>query len=60
MNAPCHKCEDREVGCHSKCERYQQYAEHQREMYKMREVERKARNINIDAVRRNKRRKNKR
>ena len=23
---PCYKCEDREVGCHSKCEKYQEFA----------------------------------
>ena len=25
MNAPCHKCEERHVGCHSGCERYIQW-----------------------------------
>lgn len=25
--APCLGCKDREVGCHSKCERYKEYAE---------------------------------
>lgn len=24
--APCYKCEDRVVGCHGTCERYQEYA----------------------------------
>lgn len=24
-NAPCHKCEERHVGCHAGCERYHQW-----------------------------------
>ena len=24
--APCYKCEERHIGCHSTCERYQAYA----------------------------------
>ena len=24
--APCYKCEERQLGCHSSCERYQEYA----------------------------------
>ena len=26
VKSPCYKCEDREVGCHGKCEKYQEYA----------------------------------
>ena len=41
---PCgKKCEDREQGCHSKCEKYQVYV-YQNEIYK--EEIRKARHIN--------------
>ena len=25
LKAPCHKCEDRHVGCHGSCERYKAY-----------------------------------
>lgn len=25
MKAPCKDCEDREIGCHEKCDRYQAY-----------------------------------
>nr|DAI77800.1 MAG TPA: hypothetical protein [Caudoviricetes sp.] len=25
MTAPCKNCQDREVGCHSKCDRYAEY-----------------------------------
>jgi len=35
MDAPCHGCKDRKVGCHDRCERYQeyrQYAEHVHEV----------------------------
>lgn len=27
MNAPCKGCKEREMGCHSKCERYAQFKE---------------------------------
>jgi len=27
MNAPCHGCPDRHVGCHGTCERYKEYSE---------------------------------
>lgn len=30
MQAPCKNCEDRNVGCHSKCEKYLAYAEYQK------------------------------
>lgn len=26
MNAPCKDCPNRQIGCHSKCEKYQEYA----------------------------------
>lgn len=26
MISPCYKCEEREIGCHGTCERYQTYA----------------------------------
>lgn len=29
---PCYECEDRSVGCHSKCEKYKQWAEERREV----------------------------
>ena len=32
--SPCYKCEDRVVGCHGRCERYQEYTG---EMEKIRE-----------------------
>lgn len=25
MNVPCHGCGDRQIGCHSSCERYAEY-----------------------------------
>lgn len=32
VKSPCYKCEDREVGCHSKCERYIDFStKHQEE-----------------------------
>lgn len=26
MNVPCKDCPNRQIGCHSKCEKYQEYA----------------------------------
>ena len=27
MKAPCYNCEDRQIGCHAKCERYQSFSD---------------------------------
>lgn len=31
MKAPCHKCEERHIGCHSECERYQRWSDARKE-----------------------------
>lgn len=31
MKAPCYNCEERVIGCHSKCERYQRFADARKE-----------------------------
>lgn len=31
---PCKDCEDRELGCHSKCKKYQEYTEKMKEIHK--------------------------
>lgn len=30
MKVPCYKCEDREIGCHSVCGKYIEFAEYKR------------------------------
>jgi len=36
MRAPCWGCQDREPGCHGRCEKYREYAEKNREARKRR------------------------
>lgn len=36
MKNPCYKCAEREVGCHSKCEKYKAWA---KEKYQQKEAE---------------------
>ena len=36
MTAPCLDCPDREMGCHSKCEKYQKYREYRHKIYEAR------------------------
>lgn len=42
MNAPCFLCDDREVGCHTKCSRYVEFRKHMDKAMEQRELERKA------------------
>ena len=35
MTVPCRECPDRYVGCHSKCDKYKEYAD---ELHKIREA----------------------
>ena len=37
MNAPCHHCEERKLGCHSECERYQEFHGKMKKLYEIRE-----------------------
>lgn len=34
MLAPCKDCKDREIGCHSKCERYKEFVEENEKLKK--------------------------
>ena len=36
LDAPCYKCEERHLGCHSSCERYGEYAKAMEEVRKAR------------------------
>ena len=40
MNAPCKGCEERELGCHSKCERYIAFHEFREDIRRKKEAER--------------------
>lgn len=34
LKCPCHRCEYRHIGCHSKCKRYSDYAKENTEVMK--------------------------
>lgn len=33
-NVPCHGCEDRELGCHSKCDKYKKFKKYMDDVHK--------------------------
>lgn len=59
---PCYNCSDREVGCHSRCEKYQTaHAEHEARKAAIREkatLDTIVYSMNVEASKKRKRRKN--
>lgn len=62
ISDPCYECKDRAIGCHSKCEKYIEWAEKRKEVSKKIIEERNADALItghvVSAIRRNKKRSN--
>lgn len=57
MNIPCHKhCPDREIGCHSSCERYKEYRGYRDFIISERARDKQVRDYDVDTSRRLKKR----
>lgn len=59
MLAPCYKCEDRSVRCHSTCEKYKAFAKERENYRKQQAEEREMNSFYGEIVRFDKRRKSK-
>ena len=55
MQAPCKDCTDRQLGCHSVCEKYKEYAKHNEERRKLREKYNLENNLYWDTIRKGRR-----
>lgn len=52
MNGPCLGCQDRVLGCHSKCERYLEYRRKKDEIAERREADKIGVTAAIESIRR--------
>lgn len=55
MQAPCKDCTDRQLGCHSVCEKYKEYAKQNEERRKLREKYNLENNLYWDTIRKGRR-----
>lgn len=50
MIAPCKDCGSREIGCHSKCEKYLEFKDFNERRKKERELDKKCNDLNFDSI----------
>ena len=50
MKVPCKNCEDRELGCHSECEKYLEFQEQRRSVNKKRQHDAVMHDVKFNAV----------
>jgi len=50
MIVPCKDCGSREIGCHSKCEKYLEFKDFNERRKKERELDKKCNDLNFDSI----------